>query len=100
MMGMNCKNDCIHYDVCIQKIDMAASIAKTGLPCSDFIDKKVFSDILHRKDDAKPNVRAEWNETPTQFKCSVCGTTQLLKSNYCPHCGADMQGDKRRTEKK
>ncbi len=43
----------------------------------------------------QPTVRAKWNETPTQFKCSVCGTTQLLKSNYCPHCGADMRGDKR-----
>lgn len=24
-------------------------------------------------------------------KCSLCGTVHNTKTNYCPHCGADMR---------
>ena len=27
-------------------------------------------------------------------QCSLCGTPQDYKSNYCPECGAKMCGDK------
>lgn len=27
------------------------------------------------------------------LKCSVCGTTQGVMTDYCPNCGASMDGD-------
>ena len=52
--------------------------------------------------DAVPVVHGEWIEKPgmpgclVRYKCSVCGETEPLayKFDYCPHCGATMDGKK------
>ena len=31
-------------------------------------------------------------QIPTFFKCSECGTVRTGKYNYCPNCGAKMDG--------
>ena len=39
----------------------------------------------------------EWKNTDEGFspyECSVCGSIEFKKSNYCPNCGADMRGVK------
>lgn len=44
--------------------------------------------------------KGEWvfnayiNTEKSWFICSKCGSSVFHKSNYCPHCGADMRGDK------
>lgn len=27
------------------------------------------------------------------FKCSLCGNKKTIESNYCPNCGAKMEGE-------
>lgn len=54
--------------------------------------------------DVRENVRGEWiskmyecsRENYDQvFCCSVCGVSNdWRRTNFCPHCGADMRGDK------
>lgn len=29
----------------------------------------------------------------SKYKCSVCGLPELIKSDYCPNCGARMGGE-------
>ena len=56
------------------------------------------------KGDAVEVVHGEWIETlvPDGYvqkasrlrkKCSVCGWTNACRYNYCPNCGAKMDGD-------
>ena len=37
-------------------------------------------------------------QIPTFFKCSECGTVRTDKYNYCPNCGAKMDGERREHE--
>lgn len=36
--------------------------------------------------------RGRWVETDTYPKCSVCGLYGVSDMNYCPNCGAKMEG--------
>ena len=55
--------------------------------------------------DVRENVRGEWIEVLRDTyggghfpysKCSVCQSEQIMDSNFCPNCGAEM----RKKEKK
>ena len=44
--------------------------------------------------DVRENVHGHWTD---DCECSVCGfgvDPITVGSNYCPHCGADMRGEK------
>lgn len=51
--------------------------------------------------DVQPVKRGHWIEvTPRHSKCSICDTTCLIavypiskNANYCPNCGARMDGE-------
>lgn len=46
-----------------------------------------------RKELNKP--KGEWIfDGEDTFKCSVCNTLHCCGDNFCPHCGADMRGNK------
>lgn len=46
------------------------------------------------------NVRGEWideyEDSILLQRCSICGYEEYFanRPNFCPHCGADMRGDK------
>lgn len=43
--------------------------------------------------DVEPVRHGTWNgKTLSTFVCSCCGRYSLLQTNYCPHCGAKMDG--------
>ena len=48
--------------------------------------------------DAVPIVHGQWGKVGYDLRCSVCGVYQsgfyVGTTNYCPHCGAKMDGDK------
>lgn len=81
-----CKN-CIHVDVCRYRTDPGSK---------DCVFK-------HSSEDIRPVVRGRWIYKGFEkgYECSVCGSRCLLdresdffKSDFCPHCGADMREDK------
>ena len=59
--------------------------------------------------DVAPVVRGRWEKEPssywrwtssgavavtrTTYRCGLCGRGTAVKSNYCPNCGAKMDGD-------
>ena len=46
--------------------------------------------------DAVPVVHGEWQDEQRgrwiYAKCNLCGKVQDVRSNYCPNCGAKMDG--------
>lgn len=48
--------------------------------------------------DAVPIVHGRWGKFGYDLRCSVCGVYQsgfyIGMTNYCPNCGAKMDGDK------
>ena len=47
--------------------------------------------------DAVPVRHGKWEVTPVYIKCSECGESfMLIPQNYCPHCGARMDGTQRK----
>lgn len=76
---------------------------------------KVFLNTMYRIDkiptaDVRENVRGEWiskivecsRENYDQvFCCSVCGVSNdWRRTNFCPHCGADMRREMEKHFKK
>lgn len=50
--------------------------------------------------DVRENIKGEWKHTITYYPyCSECGwmpeeDEMLHTKDFCPHCGADMRGEK------
>lgn len=45
--------------------------------------------------DAEPVRHGQWSGNSLDFSCSVCGVYQNIytgRTNYCPNCGAKMDG--------
>lgn len=66
----------------------------------DVVIRKAYADIPTA--DVRKNVRGEWIEVLRDTyggghfpfsKCSVCQSEQIMDSNFCPNCGADMRGE-------
>lgn len=56
--------------------------------------------------DVAPVVHGEWDAkimkdigTYTVYWCSKCNCVSYFKHNYCPNCGAKMDGGKHETER-
>ncbi len=46
--------------------------------------------------DAVPVKHGKWTVTPVYIKCSECGESfMLIPQNYCPNCGARMDGERK-----
>ena len=52
-------------------------------------------DMLEKLPSAQPErKKGRWKVTPVYIKCSECGESfMLIPQNYCPHCGAKMEGE-------
>ena len=91
---MTCK-DCLHYDVC-EELEQKNGIPKTfACQCAFFKDKSDYAEVVH----------GEWiydysgecvpgTDAPLCQKCSECGEYTVNEENFCPNCGAKMDGGK------
>ena len=44
--------------------------------------------------DVRENVRGEWISIMGHQVCSICGyKNDIVPTNFCPNCGADMRGE-------
>lgn len=54
--------------------------------------------VVHGLWERKPSSSWRWTPsgavavTRTTYRCGLCGRGTAVKSNYCPHCGAKMDG--------
>lgn len=76
-------------------------IEEGGIPLGDFAKHQKILE-LYPTVDAVEVVHGRWEEVTDQdeivgemdfYKCSVCGKLRWFETNYCPNCGAKMDGD-------
>ena len=71
----------------------------------DEIIERVTKKIMDYKDPAKhgrwigeslpiKTLKGEIGGAVTRITCSVCGKISIVRSDYCPNCGARMDGEK------
>ena len=80
-------SDCIHFDVCYKIEHFGRDLEDTS-PCEQFISKDVEPVKHGHWVKEKPDVLIHWH-------CSVCKNCYYLdkpNANYCPNCGAKMDG--------
>ena len=80
-------SDCIHFDVCYKIEHFGRDLEDTS-PCKQFISKDVEPVKHGHWVKEKPDVLIHWH-------CSVCKNCYYLEepnANYCPNCGAKMDG--------
>ena len=75
-------------------------IARFKLCTADMVDLKFLINEAPTID-AAPVVHGEWiwtergdEDYEQYFVCSKCGQQQYVETNYCPDCGAKMDGGK------
>lgn len=63
-----------------------------------WIRYKMFENIIADAPTIEPK-RGEWiyqfrDSENEEYRCSVCGFPQGFKPNFCPNCGAKMDGER------
>ena len=82
-------------------IEAAKHAWAKGLEPSQYIEALPAADVapvVHGLWEKEPS--SFWRWTPsgavavarTTYRCGFCGRGTAVKSNYCPHCGAKMDG--------
>lgn len=79
---MNCCKNCFYDIVCERPMAENES-------CIDFVNKADFEPVKRGKWEV---VRTHNNFIKHMYKCSACEKNQFARSNYCPNCGAKMDG--------
>ena len=88
-------SDCIHFDVCYKIEHFGRDLEDTS-PCKQFISKDVEPVKHGHWVKEKPDVLIHWH-------CSVCENCYYLEEpneDYCPRCGAKMDGGVSRNEQR
>lgn len=80
--------DCIHCDVCAN-IDGFSHHVSDVSKCKHFKDK---ADVEPVKCEKWEVVWTYNNFIKHMYKCPTCEKNQFARSNYCPNCGAKMDG--------
>lgn len=84
-----CENCPIHrYDGCI---DLMHDNAADALEAAE----KRIAELMPKEGEWIDEQRGRW----IYAKCNLCGKVQDVRSNYCPNCGAKMDGGKADAEK-
>lgn len=56
------------------------------------------AEVVHGRWEKEPSSYWRWTSsgavavTRTTYRCGLCGRGTAVKSNYCPNCGAKMDG--------
>lgn len=95
---MTC-TDCINYNECLERGDMAAKNLTEGAEkeCGLFKNTADVVEVKH----GKWYRHTKKEQGDTCFHCSVCEKMALSDcliwelTDYCPHCGAKMDGQRK-----
>ena len=81
--------DCGHLrpptEVCFSELDVCNMIDKAPTASAEAVEGKWETAYLDHE---------AMGERPSVIYCSRCNHCFAYKTNFCPHCGADMRGEK------
>ena len=81
---------CIHKTVCIDGANH-----KNAEACRNFVNEKDFLPVKHgewRSWEIEKQISYDVIRPYRYYSCSVCDMRSAIRSNYCPNCGAKMDG--------
>lgn len=83
-------------DAILQKISKLNAQGEKAIPIArEFIRFKRFVDGITPIRAEADRPRGEWiKATESIWKCSLCNGIMYVESNYCPFCGAKMDGER------
>ena len=77
-----------------------------SIPAADVVERELYqralSDVVRLSVERPEQKHGEWKTvsvecfgggTMTEYECSLCKERQIIMSNFCPNCGARMDGD-------
>lgn len=82
---------CIHGDICADRNCHDEDDERAMTYCDDFINKDDVVEVKHGKWIDK-FINLYGTKKFIGFRCTSCDLTNDCKSNYCPNCGAKMDG--------
>lgn len=75
-----------HYENCIDEVKNTNGITEDFEICLKALKAQTVADVVEVK-------HGHWIEDNEFFRCSECGLlTDFRLSNFCPNCGAKMDG--------
>lgn len=75
------------------KIDGYSYAYKTDSRGEPYIHIDSVRSMLKKAADAQPLKHGRWKDGEKSQVCTICGGWGLDSFDYCPHCGARMDGD-------
>lgn len=90
-----CK-ECIHYEVC-EALENGNGVKKVHpIQCGCFKPKVDYALVKHGKWISELVKRCDWRGKERRYyqpnSCSLCHKAVLERTNFCPDCGAKMDG--------
>lgn len=86
--------ECIHIDACSDASEAGFSSLKLDYDCKHFKNKADLMEVKHGE--WKPeHIFNEDKLCFTVYHCSQCKAVYSFPHNYCPCCGAKMDGGKK-----
>lgn len=88
--------DCAHCEACSDIGDSGFSALKEDVSkCKHFKNKADYVEVRHGEWEAKEHTSISTNRHYYTFRCSECKRWNgTHRQNYCPNCGAKMDGGK------
>lgn len=87
-----CK-DCTHYDICTFHIT-----GDENKKCTHFKNTADVAEVKYGEWRSELQKRCDWRGKKQQYyvpnACSECHETVVMRTPFCPHCGAKMDGGK------
>lgn len=87
----------ISREAALMKLMQDGCSAKNLQSISDMPAADV-AEVVHGRWEKEPSSYWRWTSsgavavTRTTYRCGLCGRGTAVKSNYCPNCGAKMDG--------
>ena len=78
--------------------DRLAAYEDTDVAPENVITAADVAPVVHGRWEREPSSYWRWTPsgavavTRTTYRCGLCGRGTAVKSNYCPNCGAKMDG--------
>lgn len=96
-LGHDSENELVVEDILtmpsVKPVACIATVKFSKEDIQELIDEKMKDIVVERKKGKWVNIHDKEEWYGDQFRCSLCGKVTIDNGLYCPHCGAEMEGE-------